>query len=93
MEAQALGLPVISTYHSGIPEVVEHGVTGVLVPERSVVAIKNELLKLIQNRKVLTDMGKKGREKVESEFDIDALNDNPGTAVSDRGDRIMLYYG
>jgi colanic acid/amylovoran biosynthesis glycosyltransferase len=36
MEAMATGLAVISTKHAGIPEIVEHGRTGVLVPERDV---------------------------------------------------------
>lgn len=34
MEALAQGLPVISTYHSGIPELVQDGISGFLVPER-----------------------------------------------------------
>jgi len=33
-EAQAMGVPVVSTSHGGIPEIVIHGVTGLLVPER-----------------------------------------------------------
>ncbi len=45
MEAMASGVPVLSTYHSGIPELIEDGVSGVLVPERSpkdiATAIKN----------------------------------------------------
>ena len=36
MEAMAMELPVISTYHSGIPELVENGVNGFLVPEKDV---------------------------------------------------------
>ncbi|TGU99099.1 colanic acid biosynthesis glycosyltransferase WcaL, partial [Mesorhizobium sp. M00.F.Ca.ET.186.01.1.1] len=35
MEAMASGRPVVSTYHSGIPELIEHGESGYLVPERS----------------------------------------------------------
>ena len=34
LEAQAMGVPVVSTFHSGIPEGVADGVTGTLVPER-----------------------------------------------------------
>jgi colanic acid/amylovoran biosynthesis glycosyltransferase len=36
MEAMAMGLPVLSTLHSGIPELVEDGLSGLLVPEKDV---------------------------------------------------------
>lgn len=38
MEAMAMELPVVSTWHSGIPELVEDGVNGLLVPERDLIA-------------------------------------------------------
>ncbi|MBK7343094.1 MAG: glycosyltransferase [Saprospiraceae bacterium] len=43
MEAMAMELPVVSTVHSGIPELVEHGVNGFLVPERDVEAYADAL--------------------------------------------------
>lgn len=42
-EAMAMGLPVIATHHGGIPELVEDGVSGYLVPERDSQAIANKL--------------------------------------------------
>ena len=38
-EAMAMGLPVVSTWHGGIPELVEDGVAGLLVPERDETAL------------------------------------------------------
>jgi colanic acid/amylovoran biosynthesis glycosyltransferase len=75
MEAQALGIPVISTFHSGIPEVVSHGETGILVPERDVMGLKNELLKMIQNKDKRQSMGTNGRFRIEKEYDVNVLND------------------
>ncbi|MBL0717180.1 MAG: glycosyltransferase, partial [Desulfosarcina sp.] len=49
MEAMAMGLPVISTLHSGIPELIENGVTGFLVPEKDASALFHTLKYLIQN--------------------------------------------
>ena len=70
MEAQSAGLPVLSTWHSGIPEVVLHGETGFLVPEREVAVLADKLLYLIDNPHVCESMGRRGREHVETEFDI-----------------------
>ncbi|MEL6767328.1 MAG: glycosyltransferase [Pseudomonadota bacterium] len=44
MEAMALGLPVVSTQHAGIPELIEDGVSGRLVPERDAVALYHALV-------------------------------------------------
>ena len=47
LEAFQCGIPVISTYWRGIPEVVEHGKSGVLVAPRSILALKNAIDQLI----------------------------------------------
>lgn len=47
VEAMCSGLPVISTYHAGIPYVVEHGLTGLLVQERDPGALGHYMEQLI----------------------------------------------
>ncbi|GAB4524213.1 MAG: colanic acid biosynthesis glycosyltransferase WcaL [Pleurocapsa sp.] len=75
MEAMAVGLPVISTYHSGIPELVEDGVSGYLVDEREVEQLAEKINLLAQNPELRLKMGLAGRQKVEKEFNIELLND------------------
>lgn len=75
MEAMASGLPVVSTYHSGIPELVEDGASGLLVAERDVDALAEALASLLRNPERLEDMGKSGRYIVEERFDVAELND------------------
>lgn len=75
MEAMAMGLPVVSTQHSGIPELVENGISGFLVPERNVNALVEKLGYLIEHPEVWLEMGKAGRAYVEKYHDIDKLND------------------
>jgi colanic acid/amylovoran biosynthesis glycosyltransferase len=75
MEAMAMGLPVISTQHSGIPELVEDGVSGFLVPERDWEALANKIDYLIQSPDIWVKMGKEGRLQVEKFYNIDRLND------------------
>lgn len=74
-EGMAAGLPVLSTLHSGIPELVEDGVSGYLVPENDVSALARQLLCLLEQPERWAAMGRAGREKVESEYDIETLND------------------
>ena len=75
MEAMAMGLPVVSTQHSGIPELVEDGVSGFLVPERDWEALAEKINYLIQHRDIWVQMGQEGRLQVEKFYNIDLLND------------------
>ena len=75
MEAMAMGLPIISTEHSGIPELIENGVSGFLVPERDVDALAEKLNYLVEHPEVWHKMGAAGRVFVEKHYDIDKLND------------------
>lgn len=74
-EAMAMGLPVISTYHGGIPELVEDGVSGFLTPERDADAIAEKLRYLIDHPEVWPQMGQAGRAQVEELYDMNKLND------------------
>ena len=74
-EAMAMGLPVISTYHGGIPELVEDDVSGFLVPERDRDAIAEKLTYLIQHPSRWEEMGKAGRDRVLAKYDTHNLND------------------
>ncbi|MDJ0712601.1 MAG: glycosyltransferase [Prochloraceae cyanobacterium] len=74
-EAMAMGLPVVSTYHGGIPELVEDGISGFLVPERDAEALAEKLSYLIEHTEIWSDMAKAGRLRVESKYDFNNLND------------------
>jgi len=76
MEAMAMCLPVLSTYHSAIPELVSDGVSGLLVPERDVDSLANSLAYLIDHPQIWAEMGLSGRQIVEERFNINKLNDN-----------------
>jgi colanic acid/amylovoran biosynthesis glycosyltransferase len=75
METMAMGLPIVSTLHSGIPELIENGVSGFLVPERDVDALAEKLNYLVENPKIWHNMGAAGRAFVEKYYNIDKLND------------------
>jgi colanic acid/amylovoran biosynthesis glycosyltransferase len=70
MEAMARGLPVVATRHSGIPELVQDGVTGWLVAERDIDALTERLLLLAGNPSLWEPMGAAGRQRVENRHDL-----------------------
>ncbi|MEM9483575.1 MAG: glycosyltransferase [Cyanobacteria bacterium P01_F01_bin.116] len=74
-EAMAMGLPVISTDHGGIPELVEDGLSGHLVPERDVDSLVNKLNDLLTHPEQWPAMGQAGRAFVERHYDLHRLND------------------
>jgi len=71
MEALAAELPVIATSISGIPELLEDGRTGLLVPQRDSAAIANALLRIYENPSFGRRLAKAGREKVLREFNLE----------------------
>ncbi len=75
MEGMATGLPVVSTLHSGIPELIEDGISGFLVPEREVDGLAQKLAYLIDHPEVGLKMGRAGRAYVEKHYNINELND------------------
>ncbi|MCX9083029.1 MAG: glycosyltransferase [Candidatus Methanoperedens sp.] len=70
MEAMAMELPVISTMVSGIPELVEDGISGILVSQKDEKAIADAIIKLHKDRKLRLEMGAKGRQIIENKYNI-----------------------
>lgn len=74
-QAMACGLPVITTRHSGLPEQVADGITGLVVPEGDVQALTTVLAELINHPERWGAMGRAGRERVAQRYNQDALID------------------
>ncbi|CDX40715.1 putative glycosyl transferase [Mesorhizobium sp. ORS 3359] len=74
MEAMAAGLIAVSTYHSGIPELIEDGATGFLAPERDAVALATKLAWVFDHPRECEDVALAARRKVEEQFNADVLN-------------------
>lgn len=73
LEAQACGLPVVSTYHAGIPEIVDDGKSGYLVPERNVDALESALRELVEHPDQWSELGRHGRSLVQQRHSIPAM--------------------
>lgn len=74
MEAMAMGLPVVSTLHSGIPELVDDEVSGLLVPERDPAAVARSIKRLNHDADLRRKMGEEGRRIIESDYNLHTSN-------------------
>lgn len=70
MEAMGSGVPVVASRISGIPELVEHQSTGLLVPPRDATALANALELYFTDNKLRRRLGRAGREKIVRDFDL-----------------------
>ncbi len=69
-EALAMGLPVASTTHSGIPELIRHGEHGLLCPEADADALASHLIALCTDDALALRLRTAGRARVEQHFDL-----------------------
>jgi glycosyltransferase involved in cell wall biosynthesis len=69
VEAMAMEIPVVSTTVSGIPELIEHQVDGLLIPPQDVAALATALETLLRDPALRTQLGKNARDKVCRRFD------------------------
>jgi glycosyltransferase involved in cell wall biosynthesis len=80
LDAMALALPVVGTRAGGIPEAVEEGVTGLLVPPGRSEALAEAIVRLLNDPTARQRMGTAGRARVEEEFGVERLVEGTLTA-------------
>lgn len=68
VEASAMEVPVVATRVGGVPEVVLDGETGLLVPPNDVNALEGAIERLIEDRKMREELGRRGRKWVVSRY-------------------------
>ncbi len=71
IEAMAMEKPVISTNRGGPTEIVEDGVTGVLLPPKNPEVIAQAVIELTSKKKKSEEMGRRGRKEVRRRFNTD----------------------
>ena len=71
IEAMAAGLPVVSTKHAGIPDVVIENETGFLVDENDINQMASYILKITDDRELAKCLGEKGKAKIQDHFTME----------------------
>ena len=73
MDAMACRLPIVATRVGGIPEVVKHGQTGLLVSPRSPKSLAKAILKIYEDKELAQRLGQKGYEIVHRKFSAESM--------------------
>ncbi len=73
IEAMAMGLPVIGTRVDGVPELIDAGVNGLLVPAQNVYALRGALARLVDDAQLRERFGLAGRLKMASSFTVENM--------------------
>jgi glycosyltransferase involved in cell wall biosynthesis len=68
LEAMATGLVVAATRHGGIPEAIQHGRTGWLVPEEDHISLAKTMQEITSSPRMLSEMGLRARQTVAQQF-------------------------
>lgn len=71
--AYTFGKPVVATAVGGLPEMVEHGRTGYLVPPRDERALADAIVCLLQDRKLRHQLGTQGKQKIDTECSLEVV--------------------
>ena len=69
-EAQCMGIPIATTQHAGMGEIIEDGVTGLLAPERDVPALAANIVRLLRDEALWRSCRENGIENIHRRFDI-----------------------
>jgi len=93
LEAQAAGLPVISTKHSGIPEIVLDGQSGFLVSEHNVEELAARLDHLLDNPNLWPILGENGRAYMEKNFSLQECSKALVQIYAESAEKFRHYSG
>jgi len=75
LEAMYIGTPVIGTKFGGIPEIIEDGVNGLLVDYGDIEALKNSIIKILNNNSLREKIIQGGYETINSKFCVETYQE------------------
>ncbi|MBU0716928.1 MAG: glycosyltransferase family 4 protein [Planctomycetes bacterium] len=89
LESSAMRVPVVASDVGGLPDTVEHGVTGLLVPPQAPEQLADAVITLLEDPELRQRMGAAGREMVEREYDWQAILDKWVATYGKARDRVF----
>jgi glycosyltransferase involved in cell wall biosynthesis len=83
LEAGALGKPIVATRVGGVPEIIDHGKNGLLVPPSDANALAAAIFSLLQDKKTAEQLGLSLQEKIFKNFDLKTTLEKTTEVYSD----------
>ncbi len=83
LEAGAAGLPVVSTFHAGIPEAVIHNQTGFLTEEYDIAKMAEYMIELAKKPDLAQQMGEVGRDHIKNTYNLNRQIQKLADVISD----------
>ncbi|TFV97415.1 glycosyltransferase family 1 protein [Algoriphagus kandeliae] len=88
LEAMQAGLPIVSTKEGAIPEIIEEGVNGLLVPAQSPKELAKTILTLCENPELRQGIGNAGRKKFQREYSLETFENSFLNVLSEIGTKL-----
>jgi glycosyltransferase involved in cell wall biosynthesis len=76
LEAMQFGIPIISTHEGAIPEMIEEGINGFLIPKNNAMAIASSIEKYIENKNLILEQGKNNKLKYQEKYQLEVFEKN-----------------
>lgn len=73
IEAGACGVPVLATKVGGVVDIIEDGVTGILIPPRDVVSMAENMAKILKDKDLSSKLARNARKKIERSFNLEKM--------------------
>lgn len=70
LESSAAGIPVIATYHAGIPDVILHLETGLLCDEHDIQGMSQNMVKILDDKELAKNLGANGKKRIKKHFSL-----------------------
>lgn len=75
LEAMACGKPVVATPVGNVPEIIDHGATGILVPSNESDALADAVIEILHDAVLAQQLGKLARHRIEAQFSLQVFVD------------------
>ncbi|MBI5050083.1 MAG: glycosyltransferase family 4 protein [Nitrospirae bacterium] len=81
-QALAMGKPVIAANAGGLPEIIEDGITGLLIPPKDSAAITNAIVRMAKDREEAREMAVRGRDKILKDYTFQKMIERTATVYN-----------
>jgi len=76
LEAMQFGIPIVSTHEGAIPEMIEEGINGFLIPKNNAIVLASSIEKYIENKNLILEQGENNKLKYQEKYQLEVFEKN-----------------